>query len=179
MKYEGRVWKFGDDVDTDLIIPARYCNVSDGASLAKHAFADGRPELTPPYPWAMSSPGNEIRLRIVPGTCPHRDQGGGGPRPHREKFCQDLLPQRLQHRPAASRVGRGRRGHPGRRSALRRSRHGPDREPHAQKVLQRPPDSALHGAPHQGRRARGAHPQGKASETALAFNPLRCCPRRS
>ena len=45
MKYEGRVWKFGDDVDTDLIIPARYCNVSDGALLAKHAFADGRPEF--------------------------------------------------------------------------------------------------------------------------------------
>ena len=45
MKYEGRVWKFGDDVDTDLIIAARYCNVSDGASLAKHAFADGRPEF--------------------------------------------------------------------------------------------------------------------------------------
>jgi 3-isopropylmalate/(R)-2-methylmalate dehydratase small subunit len=45
MKYEGRVWKFGDDVDTDLIIAARYCNVSDGAMLAKHAFADGRPEF--------------------------------------------------------------------------------------------------------------------------------------
>ena len=45
MKYEGRVWKFGDDVDTDFIIAARYCNVSDGADLAKHAFADGRPEF--------------------------------------------------------------------------------------------------------------------------------------
>jgi len=45
MNYEGRVWKFGDDVDTDMIIAARYCNVSDGATLAKHAFADGRPEF--------------------------------------------------------------------------------------------------------------------------------------
>lgn len=45
MKYEGRVWKFGDDVDTDFIIAARYCNVSDGASLARHAFADPRPEF--------------------------------------------------------------------------------------------------------------------------------------
>jgi 3-isopropylmalate dehydratase small subunit len=45
MKFEGRVWKFGDDVDTDLIIAARYCNVSDGALLAKHAFADGKPEF--------------------------------------------------------------------------------------------------------------------------------------
>jgi len=45
MKFEGRVWKFGNDVDTDFIIPARYCNVSDGPFLAKHAFVDGRPEF--------------------------------------------------------------------------------------------------------------------------------------
>ncbi len=45
MRFEGRVWKFGDDVDTDLIIPARYCNTSDGAQLAKHVFADARPEF--------------------------------------------------------------------------------------------------------------------------------------
>jgi 3-isopropylmalate/(R)-2-methylmalate dehydratase small subunit len=45
MKSEGRVWKFGDDVDTDLIIPARYCNVSDAASLAKNSFADGRADF--------------------------------------------------------------------------------------------------------------------------------------
>lgn len=45
MLVEGRVWKFGDDVDTDLIIPARYCNTSDGAQLAKHVFADARPEF--------------------------------------------------------------------------------------------------------------------------------------
>jgi 3-isopropylmalate dehydratase small subunit len=55
MKYEGRVWKFGDDVDTDMIIAARYCNVSDGATLAKHAFADGRPEFA-----SSVSPGDVI-----------------------------------------------------------------------------------------------------------------------
>ena len=45
MKIEGRVWKFGDHVDTDLIIPARYLNVSDKHQLAKHCFADLRPEF--------------------------------------------------------------------------------------------------------------------------------------
>ncbi len=45
MRFEGRVWKFGDDVDTDLIIPARYCNISDGVQLAKHVFADARPDF--------------------------------------------------------------------------------------------------------------------------------------
>ena len=45
MKIEGRVWMFGDYVDTDLIIPARYLNVSEKNELAKHCFADLRPEF--------------------------------------------------------------------------------------------------------------------------------------
>ena len=45
MKIEGRVWKFGDNVDTDLIIPARFLNVSDKKELAKNCFVDARPEF--------------------------------------------------------------------------------------------------------------------------------------
>jgi 3-isopropylmalate dehydratase small subunit len=45
MKFQGRVWKFGDHVDTDLIIPARFLNVSDKNELAKNCFADLRPEF--------------------------------------------------------------------------------------------------------------------------------------
>jgi len=45
MKIEGRVWKFGADVDTDAIIPARYLNISDGKELAKHVMEDERPEF--------------------------------------------------------------------------------------------------------------------------------------
>ena len=45
MKFEGRVWKFGDHVDTDLIIPARFLNVSELAILAKNCFADLRPNF--------------------------------------------------------------------------------------------------------------------------------------
>jgi 3-isopropylmalate/(R)-2-methylmalate dehydratase small subunit len=45
MKIEGRIWKFGRDVDTDAIIPARYLNLSDGKELAKHAMEDERPEF--------------------------------------------------------------------------------------------------------------------------------------
>ena len=45
MSIEGRVWRFGDHVDTDLIIPARYLNVSDAEELAAHCFADLRPEF--------------------------------------------------------------------------------------------------------------------------------------
>ena len=45
MKTKGRAWKFGDNVDTDFIIPARFLNVSDRQELAKNCFADQRPEF--------------------------------------------------------------------------------------------------------------------------------------
>ena len=36
----GKVHKFGDNVDTDVIIPARYLNSSDPAELATHCMED-------------------------------------------------------------------------------------------------------------------------------------------
>lgn len=41
----GRVHKFGDDVDTDLIIAARYLTTSDPAELARHAMEDADPDF--------------------------------------------------------------------------------------------------------------------------------------
>jgi len=40
MKFKGNAWKFGADVDTDAIIPARYLNTSDPKELAKHCMED-------------------------------------------------------------------------------------------------------------------------------------------
>jgi len=44
-RIEGRIWKFGDDVDTDLIIPAQFLNVSEAKELAKNCFSHLRPEF--------------------------------------------------------------------------------------------------------------------------------------
>ncbi|NLT10262.1 MAG: 3-isopropylmalate dehydratase small subunit [Ruminococcus sp.] len=40
MKYTGNIIKYGDNVDTDVIIPARYLNTSDHAELASHCMED-------------------------------------------------------------------------------------------------------------------------------------------
>ncbi len=45
MIYKGRVWKFGDNIDTDAIIPARYLNTSDPKELAAHCMEDADPEF--------------------------------------------------------------------------------------------------------------------------------------
>ena len=45
MKLRGKVHKYGADVNTDVIIPARYLNVYDPAELAQHCMEDLDPEF--------------------------------------------------------------------------------------------------------------------------------------
>ena len=40
MTAQGAVFKYGDNVDTDVIIPARYLNIADPKELASHAMED-------------------------------------------------------------------------------------------------------------------------------------------
>jgi len=40
MILEGKVWRYGDNVDTDVIIPARYLNTADPKELAQHCMED-------------------------------------------------------------------------------------------------------------------------------------------
>src|SRR5947209_15663377 len=41
----GRVWKYGDNINTDVIIPGRYCHITDPQELAKYCMADLDPEF--------------------------------------------------------------------------------------------------------------------------------------
>lgn len=55
MKVSGKAWKFGDNIDTDLIIPARYLNTTDERELASHAMEDAMPDFA-----RLVSPGDII-----------------------------------------------------------------------------------------------------------------------
>jgi len=55
MPIEGRAWCFGDNLDTDGIIPARYLNTSDPRELAAHAMEDADPTFA-----AGVSPGDVV-----------------------------------------------------------------------------------------------------------------------
>lgn len=45
MQFRGKVWKFGDDIDTDVIIPARHLLTSDAKELAQYVMEDIDPEF--------------------------------------------------------------------------------------------------------------------------------------
>jgi 3-isopropylmalate dehydratase small subunit len=45
MKIKGKTWKYGNDVDTDAIIPARYLKTTSAEELAAHCMEDTDPEF--------------------------------------------------------------------------------------------------------------------------------------
>ncbi len=45
MIFKGKIWKFGDNIDTDAIIPARYLTTSNPQELALHCMEDADPNF--------------------------------------------------------------------------------------------------------------------------------------
>lgn len=91
---KGIVFKFGDNVDTDVIIPARYLNSSDPAELATHCMEDIDKDFI-----KNVKKGDIIVAEKNFGCgssrepCPHRHQGCRCQLCHRRDLRQNLLPQ--------------------------------------------------------------------------------------
>ena len=92
MKIQGNVWKFGDNIDTDVIIPARYLNVSEEHLLAQKCFADTHPDFM-----NMISKGDIIvagknfGLWFKQGACADSNKGRRHKLRYRGKFRADIL----------------------------------------------------------------------------------------
>ena len=106
MKITGNVHKYGSNVDTDVIIPARYLNEPDHKALASHCMEDIDADFA-----KKVQPGD---IMVADWNC-----GCGSSREHALQLCPDLLPQLHQHRPAHYGVPRGSGGHRGRGQGLR------------------------------------------------------------
>ncbi len=65
---EGKVHKYGANVNTDAIIPARYLNVSDPNELAKHCMEDIDPDFV-----KRAKPGDIIMATTNFGCCSSRE----------------------------------------------------------------------------------------------------------
>ena len=59
-----KIYKYGDNVDTDVIIPARYLNSFDAKELASHAMVDIDPDFA-----KTVEDGDIIWLRFFKRTC--------------------------------------------------------------------------------------------------------------
>ena len=112
MKVCGHVFKYGDNVDTDVIIPARYLNATKGEELAKHCMEDIDREFV---------------NKVQPGDIivAEKNFGCGSSREHAplaikcagvsKGLCAHFPPQFHQYRPAHYRVSSGGKGHQCRR----------------------------------------------------------------
>ena len=58
-----KVWRYGDHIDTDVIIPARYLNIADFTELAEHAMEDSKENLVENF-----AAGVKVGDYIVAGT---------------------------------------------------------------------------------------------------------------
>ena len=87
MNAKGSVFKYPDNVDTDVIIPARHLNTQDAKELASHCMEDIDKDFV------KNVKDGDI---MVGGWNFGRGHLGG----HCQELCPHLLPQQHQHRPA-------------------------------------------------------------------------------
>ena len=81
MIFRGQAWRFGDDVNTDVIIPVQFTGGTDPAEFARHCMEGIDPQFPrKDPPWGHHRHRQQFRMRIISRTGTDRDQG-----------CRDLL----------------------------------------------------------------------------------------
>lgn len=100
----GTVHKFGDHIDTDVIIPARYLSKADAETMAPTAWRTSTPTSSTWSKRATSSWRAATSAAVPPGSTHPSHQERGRVLRHRRQLCPHFLPQRHQHRPARPRV---------------------------------------------------------------------------
>ena len=110
MNAKGFVHKYGDNVDTDVIIPARYLNIADKKELATHCMEDIDKHFVDVVKAGdVMVGGFNFGCGSSREHAPHGDQGVRHLLRHRQDLRPDLLPQRHQHRPGHPGMPRGQR----------------------------------------------------------------------
>ena len=112
---KGHVFKYGDNVDTDVIIPARYLNSSDPKELATHCMEDIDKDFVKKVKAGDIIVANKNFGCGSERACTDRHQGFRRELCHRRDICENLLPQRDQYRTADHRVSGGGKSDRGRR----------------------------------------------------------------
>ena len=92
MKALGHVFKYGDNVDTDVIIPARYLNSFDPQELASHAMVDIDPEFAGKVqPGDIIVARKKLWLRIFQRACTAVSEDCRRKLCYRRYICTNLL----------------------------------------------------------------------------------------
>lgn len=93
MRAAGHVFKYGDNVDTDVIIPARYLNSFDAKELASHAMVDIDPDFVKKFSRGILLWQKEFRMRVFQRTRTAVSEDSRCQLHHCRYFCADFLPQ--------------------------------------------------------------------------------------
>ena len=89
----GTVIKYGDNVDTDVIIPARYLNISDMKELAKHCMEDlDKDFVNRVEPGDIMVAGKNFGSGSSRGACPRCNKGLRYFLCNCRDLCQDIFP---------------------------------------------------------------------------------------
>ena len=151
----GRAWTFGRDVDTDLIIPARYLNMKTAEELAAARHGGRRPRLRRQGQAGRHHGGQgELRLRLVSREhAPIALKGAGVSVVIAKSFARIFYRNAFNTGPAHPGGAGGGGRHQGGRRADGRPRHRRDRRPHHGREVPGPAAAALHAGTGGGRRA--------------------------